>query len=45
MCMMYVMHKHRLKSKISQTINSLNENLTARINTEHVMTRKINIKG
>ena len=41
---MYVMHKQGLKSKLWLTIKSMNENLTARINTKYGLTRKIKIK-
>ncbi len=37
---MYVMHKEGIKSKIWQTINSLNENLTAKIWTDKTTKHK-----
>ncbi len=41
---MYVMHKQGLIDRIWCIIKKLNENLTARVNTKHGLTRKIQFK-
>ncbi len=41
---MYVMHKEGLKDNHWTIVRKLNENLTAKIQTKHGLTRKINIK-
>ena len=41
---MYILHKEGLKDNHWTIVKRLNENLTARIKTKHVLTRKISIK-